>query len=65
MGKLEFRLGHQLVAYQKEDSPPTRLWPLLVNFIKALDTAAQRTTPRNISINDLTWVAFLFLLRSV
>ena len=23
MGELDFRLGHQLASYQKEDSPPT------------------------------------------
>ena len=28
-----------------------------------MDTATQGTTPRNIAISDLTWVAFFFLLR--
>ena len=64
MGKLDFRLGRKLESYQKKDSPPTRLRPLPVSVIQALDTAAQGTTTRNIAISDLTWVAFLFLLRS-
>ena len=63
MVKLDFCLGRQLVSYQKEDSPPARMRPLPVKFVKALDTNAQRTAPRNISIRDLIWVAFFFLLR--
>ena len=63
MGKLNFRLGRQLASYQKEHSPPTRVRPLPVSVIQDLDTVAQGTTPRNIAIRDLTWVAFFFLLR--
>ena len=65
IGKLEFRLGRQLASYQKEDSTPTRVWPLPIRFIQALDTAAQGTTSRNIAISNLTWVTFFFLLRPV
>ena len=36
---------------------------LPVSVIQALETAAQGTTPRNIAISNLTWVAFFFLLR--
>ena len=36
--------------------------PLPVSIIQYLDTAAQGTTTRNISIRNLTWVAFFFLL---
>ena len=64
MGKLDFRLGCHLTSYWKEDYLPARVRPLPVKFIKALDTDAQETTPRNIAISDLTWVAFFFLLRS-
>ena len=63
MIKLDFRMGRQMALYQKEDSPTTRLLPLPVNFVQALDTAAQGTTPRNIAISDLTWVAFFLILR--
>ena len=63
MGKLDFCLGRQLASYQKEDSPPTRVRPLHVSVLQALDTAVQVTTVRNIAISDLTWVAFFFLLR--
>ena len=63
MGKIDFRLGRQLASYQKEYYPPTRVWPLPVNVIQALDTAAQGTTPRNIAISNLASVAFFFLLR--
>ena len=49
-------------SYQKEDYPPTRVRPLPVSVIQALGTAAQGTTPRNIVISYLTWVAFFFLL---
>ena len=37
--------------------------PLPVIIIQGLDTAAQGTTPRNIAIRNLTWVAFFLLLR--
>ena len=60
--KLNFRMGRQMASYQKEDSPPTRVLPLPVSAIQALDTATQVTTPRNITIRNLTWVAFFFLL---
>ena len=63
VGKLDFRLGSQLASYQKEDSPPTIVRPLLVSIIQAVDTASQGTTQRNISISNLTCVAFFFLLR--
>ena len=51
-----------MASYQKEDSPPTRVRPLPVSVIQALDTSAQGTTKRNITIRNLTWVAFFFLL---
>ena len=63
MGKLNFWLGRQLASYQKEYSPPTRVLPLPVSVIQALDTATQVTTARNITIINLTWFAFFFLLR--
>ena len=62
MGKLDFRLGRQLASYQTEDSYPTRVWPLPVRVIQALDIAVQGTTPRNIAIRYLAWVAFFLLL---
>ena len=62
MGRLGFRLGRQLASYQKEDSPPTRVRRLSISVIQALDTSTQGTTPRNIGISNLTWVAFLILL---
>ena len=52
-----------MASYQKEDSPPARVRPLPLIVIQSLETAAQVTTPRNIAIIHLTWVAFLFLLR--
>ena len=64
IGKLNFWLGRQLTSYQKEDSPPTIVWPLPVSVIQALHTTAQGTTARNIAIGDLTWSAFFFLLCS-
>ena len=63
MGKLDFCLGRQMASYQKEDYPPTRVRPLPVRIIQALDTASQTTTARNIAISNLTWVTFFFLLR--
>ena len=51
-------------SYQKEGSCPTRVRPLPVRFIQALDTTAQGTTSRNIVISNLTRVAFFFLLRT-
>ena len=62
MGKLDFRLGRQLAAYQKEYSPSTRVRTLPLTVIKSIDTAAQGTTSRNIAISHLTWVTFLLLL---
>ena len=41
----------------------TRVRPLPVRVIQALYTVSQVTTARNIAVSDLTWVAFLFLLR--
>ena len=38
------------------------MWHLLVNVIQAFDTSAQGTTQRNISISNLTCVAFFFPL---
>ena len=37
--------------------------PLSVNVIQTLDTSDQGTTLINITISDLAWVAFFFLLR--
>ena len=62
VGKLNFRLGRQLASYQKENSPPTRVCLSPVSIIQALYTAAQRITPRNIVISNLTWVANFVLL---
>ena len=62
MGKLNYRLGRQLVSYQKENSPPKIVRPFPVIIIQSLDTAIQGTTPRNIAFGYLTWVAFFFLL---
>ena len=63
MGKLDFRLGRHLTSYQKEDSSPTRVWPLSASAIQALDTVTQGTTARNISISNLTLVTFFSPLR--
>ena len=38
------------------------MWTIPVSVIQALDTANQGTTPRNIAISDLTWVALFFIL---
>ena len=62
MKKLDFRLGRHLTSYQKEDSSPTRIWPLSASAIQALDTSTQGTTARNISIINLILVAFFFFL---
>ena len=61
--ELNFRLGRQMASYQKGDSPPTRVRPLPVRVVQALDTSAHGTTSINIAIGDLTWVALFFLLR--
>ena len=63
MGNLDFCLGRQLVSYNREDYLPTIAWPLPVIIIQFLDTVAQVTTTRNITISNLTWVASFFLLR--
>ena len=63
IGKLDFFLGRQLVSYQKEDYTSTRVRPLPLRVIQALDTAAQGTTSRNITISNLTWVALFLLLQ--
>ena len=63
MVNLDFWLGCQLASYRKEDSPPTRVRLLPVSVIQALCTASQVTTTRNISISNIAWVAFFFLLR--
>ena len=62
MVNLDFWLGCQLASYRKEDSPPTRVRLLPVSVIQALCTASQVTTTRNISISNISWVAFFFLL---
>ena len=62
MKKLDFWLGRHLAPYKKEDSPPTRVRPLQVNVMQALDTTAQGTTPMNTAIGDLTLVSFFFFL---
>ena len=64
MGKLNFRMGRQLASCQKDDSTPTRVWPLPIGVIQALYTVAQGTTARNINISNITCVAFFFLIRS-
>ena len=63
MGKIDFNLGCQLASYHKEDYPSTRMRPLPVRVIQALDTAVKETTKRNITVSNLTWVAFFLLLR--
>ena len=50
------------MSYQKENSPPKIVRPFPVIIIQSLDTAIQGTTPRNIDISYLTWVAFFLLL---
>ena len=52
-----------MLYYQRDDYPSTRVWPLPLRFIQALDTAVQGTTSRNIAISNLTWVALFLLLR--
>ena len=64
MGKLNFRMGRQLASYQKDNSSPTRVWPLPVGIIQALYTVAQVTTARNINISNITCVAFFLLIWS-
>ena len=63
LGKLGFRLGHQLVSYQKEAYPQTRVRPLPVSVIQALDTATQGTTLINIAIINVMWVSLFSFLR--
>ena len=64
MGKLDFWMGRQLVSYQKEYYPTTRVRPLPARVIQYLDTTSQGTTSRNTAISNLTWFAFFFLLRT-
>ena len=63
MGKLDFRPGRQQASYQKEDSPPPRVRPLPVRGTQTLDIESQGTASRNITISNLTWFSFFFLLR--
>ena len=52
-----------MASYQKEDSPPPRVRPLPVRGTQTLDIESQGTASRNITISNLTWFSFFFLLR--
>ena len=39
LGQLEFRTGQQLSTYAKQDPPPTRVRPISVSVLQALDSA--------------------------
>ena len=62
LGKLDLCLVRQLALYVKLESPPTQVCTLPINIIQYLDTTSQGTTPRQISISNLTWIEFFFLL---
>ena len=60
---LEFRMGIQLVAYARQDTPPSRLHPIPITILHCLNTTAQGGTPRQQAITELTWITFFFFLR--
>ena len=41
LGKLDFRLGRQLATYAKQDPPSTRVRPIPVSVLQALDAVCQ------------------------
>ena len=63
LGSLDFRLGRQLVAYAREDTPPGRFLTLPVTIIYCLNATAKSNKQRQKYIADLTWTALFSLLQ--
>jgi len=62
MGKIDFRLCHQLSAYKKEDPAPTRMRPVLLQLFLNVHQRALSLEPCHLHLVKLTLVAFFFLL---
>ena len=65
MGSLNFRLRQKIEAYEREDNPSTGAQPIPIKILHCLYATAQGGSPRQQSITDLAWIAFLFLLQPV
>ncbi len=63
-GKLEFCLGRQLAAYNKQDPPPTRVKPIPIDILWQTCTIALLTPHLRLNvIADTITLGFFFLLR--
>jgi hypothetical protein len=63
-GKLEFQLRRQLVAYNCQDPPPTRVKPIPIDILQQTFTLARLTQhPMSDTIVDMLTLGFYFLLR--
>jgi hypothetical protein len=64
-GDIDFRIGRQLRAYKKEESPPKRVKPIpiiIILFILA-QAYGQVRDEGSITIADMITIAFFYLLR--
>ena len=62
LGKLNFWLGQQLDTYAKRNPPLTRVCPIPVSDLQALDAAHQGGTDQQQTFSDLAWTTLFFLL---
>jgi hypothetical protein len=64
-GDIDFRIGRQLRAYKKEDSPPKRVKPIpIIIIIFILGQAyGQERDEGSVVVADLITIAFFYLLR--
>jgi hypothetical protein len=61
-GKLIFALKRQFQLYEKEDPPPTRIKPLLVELIKlAVQACHVLNMEKDTCIADMIMIGFFFL----
>ena len=63
-GKLDIRLRFQYRAYTKEDPPPNRVKPVLVQILRSIAGVAQASGNEELmAISDMIILAYFFLLR--
>ena len=63
LSQIDFWLGRKLATYAKQDPPLTRVRPIPVSVLQAIDATYQGGTTRQKASSDLSWIALFFLLR--
>ena len=62
MGDINFHLGRQLASYAREDTDPSRVCTTPISILQCLDKKLQGDKSQQQAIEDLEWIALLFLL---